>query len=182
MHEKFLELGLESPFDDEWFERPSQDDRITTAIDLDGFNEVRRDALLAHATQIDPTSPFWFGLPREEQAARSTRTTTTSSPAASSTPTVPEDDLFAGVTSAGRAVLRRRSTVADGAGVRRRGLGGAAWPRPTATCPPGRGRRPCVEHTATGGARRRGQLLDRRSRTAGWSTPAPGTTPTRPSR
>ena len=23
---------------------------------------VRRDALLAHATQIDPTSPFWFGL------------------------------------------------------------------------------------------------------------------------
>ena len=23
---------------------------------------MRRDALLAHATQIDPTSPFWFGL------------------------------------------------------------------------------------------------------------------------
>ncbi len=23
------------------------------------------DSLLAHATQVDPTSPFWFGLPRE---------------------------------------------------------------------------------------------------------------------
>jgi mycothiol S-conjugate amidase len=26
---------------------------------------VRLDALLAHATQIDPNSKFWFGLPRE---------------------------------------------------------------------------------------------------------------------
>ena len=98
MHRRFGELGLESPFDDRWFERPSHDDRITTAVDLDGFNEVRMDALLAHETQIDPTSPFWFGLPRDEQAAihpfddyilaRSLVDTT-----------VPEDDLFAGVTS-----------------------------------------------------------------------------------
>ncbi|HMK63882.1 MAG TPA: hypothetical protein VK386_09705, partial [Acidimicrobiales bacterium] len=27
--------------------------------------DVRRRALLAHATQIDPESPFWFGLPPE---------------------------------------------------------------------------------------------------------------------
>ena len=65
MHEKFLELGLESPFDEKWFERPSQDDRITTRVSIEGFNDVRWDALLAHATQIDPESPFWFGLPRE---------------------------------------------------------------------------------------------------------------------
>ena len=26
---------------------------------------MRWDALLAHATQVDPESPFWFGLPRE---------------------------------------------------------------------------------------------------------------------
>jgi mycothiol S-conjugate amidase len=26
---------------------------------------VRLDALLAHATQVDPNSPFWFGLPRD---------------------------------------------------------------------------------------------------------------------
>jgi mycothiol S-conjugate amidase len=95
-HDRFLALGLESPFDEKWFERPSQDDRITTAIDVTGFADVRYDALLAHATQIDPTSPFWFGLPREEAVtvhpydeymlARSLVDTD-----------VPEDDLFAGV-------------------------------------------------------------------------------------
>jgi hypothetical protein len=26
---------------------------------------VRREALLAHATQVDPNSRFWFGLPPE---------------------------------------------------------------------------------------------------------------------
>jgi mycothiol S-conjugate amidase len=65
MHEKFLELGLESPFDEKWFERPSQDDKITTKVPIDGYGDVRWDALLAHATQIDPDSPFWFGLPRD---------------------------------------------------------------------------------------------------------------------
>ena len=65
-HEKFLELGLESPFGEDWFKRPSQEERITTSVPLDGaYADVRSDALLAHATQVDPTSPFWFGLPRE---------------------------------------------------------------------------------------------------------------------
>ena len=96
MHRRFGELGIESPFDDRWFERPSDDHRITTSIDIDGFNEVRLDALLAHETQVDPTSPFWFGLPRHEQVtihpyddyilARSLVDTTP-----------PETDLFAGV-------------------------------------------------------------------------------------
>ncbi len=36
-HAKFLELGLESPYDDKWFERPSDDDKITTSIDLTGL-------------------------------------------------------------------------------------------------------------------------------------------------
>ncbi len=26
---------------------------------------MMRDALIAHQTQVDPTSPHWFGLPRE---------------------------------------------------------------------------------------------------------------------
>jgi mycothiol S-conjugate amidase len=68
MHEKFLEMGLESPFDEKWFERPDQDDRITTRVHAGEWSDVRWDALLAHATQIDPTSPFWFGLPREVAA------------------------------------------------------------------------------------------------------------------
>jgi len=32
-------------------------------------NAVRRKALLAHATQVEPESPFWFGLPDEVQDA-----------------------------------------------------------------------------------------------------------------
>jgi mycothiol S-conjugate amidase len=95
MHEKFLELGLESPFE-RWFERPDRDDRITTRVDIAGYDHVRREALLAHATQIDPESPFWFGLPPD--TARDlypyedyilARSLVDSS--------VPEDDLFAGV-------------------------------------------------------------------------------------
>jgi len=66
-HARLLELGMESPYDAKWFERPSQDERITTSVDITGYEDVRLDALLAHETQIDPTSPFWFGLPREEQ-------------------------------------------------------------------------------------------------------------------
>ena len=65
VHNKMLELGLESPYDAKWFERPWQDHRITTRIDVSPYLSVRRDALLAHATQIDPTSPFWFGLSDE---------------------------------------------------------------------------------------------------------------------
>jgi mycothiol S-conjugate amidase len=96
MHERFLALGLESPFDKRWFERPSQDHRITTRIDISDHMDVRPKALLAHRTQIDPESPFWFGLPPEEsrtvhpfdefELARSLVDTET-----------PEDDIFAGV-------------------------------------------------------------------------------------
>ena len=39
---------------------------MTTQIELrGGFEDIRHDALRAHATQIDPNSPFWFGLPPE---------------------------------------------------------------------------------------------------------------------
>ena len=65
MHAKYLELGLESPFDEGWLERPGNEDKITTSIDLTGFEDVQRLALLAHATQVDPTSRYWFGLPPE---------------------------------------------------------------------------------------------------------------------
>jgi mycothiol S-conjugate amidase len=68
-HEKFLELGLESPFDDKWLERIRSRTTVTSArIDISGY-DVRREALRAHATQVDPTSRMWFGLPPEVQAA-----------------------------------------------------------------------------------------------------------------
>ena len=102
MHEKFLELGLASPFDDKWFERPSHDERITTRVDVSAFPDVRREALIAHATQVDPTSPFWFGLPPE--VARTVYPFDDYILATSGVATdLPEDDLFAG--------LRARSEV-----------------------------------------------------------------------
>ncbi len=94
IHERFLALGLESPFDQKWFDRPNHDHRITTRLEVSAHDDVRRAALLAHETQIDPDSPFWFGLPPEEVAygyddyirARSLVDTET-----------PENDLFAGI-------------------------------------------------------------------------------------
>jgi mycothiol S-conjugate amidase len=96
MHEKFLELGLESPYPPEWLERPSQDEKITTTVPIHGFEDVRRDALVAHATQVDPTSPFWFGLPWD--VARTVHPFDDWVLARSTVATeLPEDDLFAGL-------------------------------------------------------------------------------------
>jgi mycothiol S-conjugate amidase len=94
MHEQFLALGLESPFDDKWFERPDHDHRITTRLDVGDLDDVRRGALLAHATQIDPESPFWFGLPPGTVAYRYDDYILARSLVDSP---LPEDDLFAGV-------------------------------------------------------------------------------------
>jgi mycothiol S-conjugate amidase len=64
-HAKFLELGLESPYKDRWFERLNDEEHASTHIDIADFDGVRMEALRAHATQVDPSSPFWFGLPPE---------------------------------------------------------------------------------------------------------------------
>jgi len=65
IHAKFVELGMESPFDEKWLARLTRDEPFSTTIDITGFAEVRGLALKAHATQVDPVSPFWFGLPPE---------------------------------------------------------------------------------------------------------------------
>ena len=95
-HDKFLELGLESPYSSEWFERPDQDHRVTTSIDIAEHYEIRLEALRAHATQVDPTSSFWFGLPPE--VAREVHPYEDFILAHSRVDTtVPESDLFAGI-------------------------------------------------------------------------------------
>ncbi len=70
IHEKFLALGMDSPFDDERmarmrraFDTPPAEPHLL--IDISGFGHVSREALRAHATQVDPTSRAWFGLPPE---------------------------------------------------------------------------------------------------------------------
>jgi mycothiol S-conjugate amidase len=100
MHEKFLELGMESPFSEERMARLMKVEREGVApdavIDINGYASTFREALLAHATQVDPTSPHWFGLPPEVadqihpfDEYQLARNLTASEP--------PEDDLFAGI-------------------------------------------------------------------------------------
>jgi mycothiol S-conjugate amidase len=66
VHRALTDKLGESPFDDSWFDRLDQDHRITTRIDVTGFMWARSGALRAHATQIDPNAPFWFGLDDSE--------------------------------------------------------------------------------------------------------------------
>ncbi len=66
IHEGLLKHHGESPFDDTWFERPSHDHRITTRVEVSKFMWARTGALLAHATQVDPTERFWFGLSEQQ--------------------------------------------------------------------------------------------------------------------
>ena len=97
IHAKFLELGLESPFDEKWLARIEHDETYTTTIDIDGFQGIRAEALKAHATQVDPNSPFWFGLPAD--ALRDINATEHFLLARNRVgdTDVTEDDLFAGL-------------------------------------------------------------------------------------
>jgi mycothiol S-conjugate amidase len=52
--------------------------------------------LLAHETQIDPSSRFWFGLPREEELTIHPYESYILARSLVPSPT-PETDLFAGI-------------------------------------------------------------------------------------
>ena len=67
-HEALIRLRGTSPYDEKWLDRPSQDDRITTKLDVGQYLWARTGALLAHATQVDPKESWWFGLTDEEMA------------------------------------------------------------------------------------------------------------------
>lgn len=98
INEAMARHGLESPYRD-WLEKrprdPEHDQRMTTRVHCADYFHLRDQALIAHATQIDPNG-FWFAVPREVEAeawptedfelVRSFVDTE-----------VPEDDLFAGL-------------------------------------------------------------------------------------
>ncbi|MEU8361982.1 mycothiol conjugate amidase Mca [Nonomuraea sp. NPDC048882] len=97
LHEAMTERGLGSPYSDwiaRWEDRPAKWP-VTTRVPCGDYFEIRDEALLAHATQVDPDG-FWFVCPRELQQeiwptedyhlARSLVDTE-----------LPEDDLFAGI-------------------------------------------------------------------------------------
>ena len=68
IHEAMIKKTGTSPYNDEWLDRPSQDHRITTRIDVAQYLWARSGALRAHATQVDPNEPWWFGLDDDELA------------------------------------------------------------------------------------------------------------------
>jgi mycothiol S-conjugate amidase len=95
-----LRRGLESPYAERMARLDESDGgrrewEITTRVPCGDYFEIRDRALIAHATQIDPTSS-WFSCPLDAQQtawptedyhlARSLVDTEK-----------PEDDLFAGV-------------------------------------------------------------------------------------
>jgi mycothiol S-conjugate amidase len=98
VHEAILARGLESPFA-EWLERWNAQERpereVTTRIECADYFGQRDQALLAHATQIDPDG-FFFAVPRDLE--REVWSVEEFELAQSRVPTsVPEDDLFAGL-------------------------------------------------------------------------------------
>lgn len=96
MHQACQDSGIESPFS-EWLERwEDGHDPTTTRVDVGDYLTVARQALLAHATQIDPDGR-WFTLsediirnvyPWEEFELARSRVDAS----------IPEDSLFAGIT------------------------------------------------------------------------------------
>ncbi|HEX3824339.1 MAG TPA: mycothiol conjugate amidase Mca [Mycobacteriales bacterium] len=98
MHEAMVEAGLDSPYAErleEWGDRPDMGNRVTTRVRCAEYFDVRDRALLAHETQVDPTS-FWFACPLEIQ--QKAWPTEDYELAKSHVETAkPEDDLFAGI-------------------------------------------------------------------------------------
>jgi mycothiol S-conjugate amidase len=69
LHEALHAKGVESPFEEwlkDWEPDPVWDARITTQVECSDYFPIRDQALIAHATQIDPTG-VWFAIPHEEQ-------------------------------------------------------------------------------------------------------------------
>lgn len=69
VHQAMLAKLGKSPYDDKWLNRPGHDERITSRLDVASHMWARSGALRAHATQVNPLEPWWFGLDDDELAA-----------------------------------------------------------------------------------------------------------------
>ena len=97
-HQVLIDAGLESPYTEwleTWQDKPEDQRRVTTRIECAEYFSLRDQALIAHATQVDPDGR-WFMVPLEIQQKHwptedyelvQSRVDTT----------LPEDDLFAGI-------------------------------------------------------------------------------------
>jgi len=100
LHTAMVAAGLDSPYGEriEQWDRAEAEEhwkRVTTQVPCADYFEVRDQALIAHATQVDPTS-FWFACPLElQQKAWPTEDYERARSLVDAS--LPEDDLFAGV-------------------------------------------------------------------------------------
>jgi mycothiol S-conjugate amidase len=99
IHSAMLARGLQSPYTQrlaEWVEGSADAGRVTTRVPCADWFEVRDQALLAHATQVEPKG-WWFRVPLDVQ--REVWPTEDYQLARSlvEVPALPEDDLFAGI-------------------------------------------------------------------------------------
>jgi mycothiol S-conjugate amidase len=101
LHDEMIMRGMTSPYEERlsnWKPDPEHAKRITTRVPCAEYFPVRDQALLAHATQIDPDGA-WFACPLEVQ--EHAWPTEDYELVRSTVPTdLPEDDLFAGVREA----------------------------------------------------------------------------------
>lgn len=107
LHDAFIARGEESPYT-QWFDREGFDEReadhFTTYVDVGDFLHKRREALLAHRTQVDPEG-FWMRLPDDvvrevfpwEEFVLAKSLVDNGVPEGE-----PEDDLFAGLRAPAR--------------------------------------------------------------------------------
>jgi len=98
LHHAMTERGIESPYGEwleKWVDDPADAGRVTTCVPCAPWFATRDQALIAHATQVDPTGR-WFACPIDVQ--QSAWPTEDFQLARSHVETaLPEDDLFAGV-------------------------------------------------------------------------------------
>ena len=111
-HRAFLDHGMESPYDERWFQRDSQDHRITTRVPVADYVDARSRASKPTPPRSTPSPPSGSASPTT-WSGRSTPSTTTCWPGA-----------------------RRRTKTPSG--TCSRGCGRARPPRPRAEAPPRR--------------------------------------------
>ncbi len=112
IHEAMIARGLESPYAErlaEWKPDPEHERRVTTRVPCAEYFPIRDQALIAHATQIDPEGP-WFAVPLDvhREAWPTEDFELVHSLVATE---LPEDDLFAGIRDLANDYDGRRETI-----------------------------------------------------------------------
>lgn len=98
IHDALVDRGHESPYTEwleKWVDEPGQKERVTTRVPCAEYYPLRNQALLAHATQVDPEGS-WFAVPLEIQQEVWPTEDYQRARSVVDAP-LPEDDLLAGL-------------------------------------------------------------------------------------